>query len=529
MTSFFAATAARRAHHVLPGLLAASAVSVNRSWLTATSATDCEQQASAKKSVNIKTRMTTIGRFALESETPSNPSIPTFFLSLVGPKAFTKHDFCQLWRTKGIGEHHARFHQVVHNKQFVPSNKPVEHHVKDVAFPILERVDLAYRLAKYLLTPMDVAESLWNLDITSGPLGRSGAISQRRTAELLQPNKPPLVETLLLFRAHHAMADGVSLVAAVTELCDEWEDLQAHIKAELKKKRGKAKSWWQKLRAFFRKLLWFWVGSIKAWIYQIWLLWTTPTHPFDIVKQLSIPSTGRTLSWCEVTSVEEVKAVAAAFGKDVTVNDVWVSCVSFAVSRQLQEHKMRLGLDQQHDTINVVIPVHLQGGMLLPGQSMGNRIGAFAARIPGDDPSLTAGRRLEQTHRSLYTIKQTPAALLSYFTAQCMAGLPALWTSAIFRRANANASVAVTNVRNAPHKLHISGMAVEGVAGFLPLPPGIPIGVAVQSYAGNMQLSLTAEKYAVPDADLFLGWMVEEYQRLLEEAQWKRSMEVTEE
>ena len=261
---------------------------------------------------------------------------------------------------------------------------------------------------------------------------------------------------------------------------------------------------------------------MKAWMYQIWLLLTTPTHPFDIVKQLSIPSTGRTLSWCEVTSVEEVKSVAAAFGKDVTVNDVWVSCVSFAVARQLQEHKMRLGLGQQHVTINVVIPVHLQGGMLLPGQSMGNRIGAFAARIPGDDKSLTAGRRLEQTHRSLCTIKETPAALLSYLTAQCICGLPTSWTSAILRRATANASVAVTNVRNAPHKLHIRGMAVEGVAGFLPLPPGIPIGVAVQSYAGNMQLSLTAEKYAVPDADLFLGWMVEEYQRLLEEAQWRK-------
>jgi hypothetical protein len=33
------------------------------------------------------------------------------------------------------------------------------------------------------------------------------------------------------------------------------------------------------------------------------------------------------------------------------------------------------------DHINIVVPVHLSGGVLLPGQSIGNFIGAFAARI----------------------------------------------------------------------------------------------------------------------------------------------------
>jgi len=40
----------------------------------------------------------------------------------------------------------------------------------------------------------------------------------------------------------------------------------------------------------------------------------------------------------------------------------------------------------------------------------------------------------------------------------------------------------------------------------------------VQSYAGTMSLSVTAEKYAVPDADKFLRWVLDEYQRNFEEA-----------
>jgi hypothetical protein len=38
--------------------------------------------------------------------------------------------------------------------------------------------------------------------------------------------------------------------------------------------------------------------------------------------------------------------------------------------------------------------------------------------------------------------------------------------------------------------------------------------VVVQSYAGEMSLSVTAEKWAVPDPDSFLIWVMEEYERL---------------
>jgi hypothetical protein len=59
---------------------------------------------------------------------------------------------------------------------------------------------------------------------------------------------------------------------------------------------------------------------------------------------------------------------------------------------------------------------------------------------------------------------------------------------------------------------------LESAAGFLPLPPGIPIGVVVQSYAGAVSRTVNAEKWAVPDADKFLGWVLEECGRLHVEA-----------
>lgn len=44
------------------------------------------------------------------------------------------------------------------------------------------------------------------------------------------------------------------------------------------------------------------------------------------------------------------------------------------------------------------------------------------------------------------------------------------------------------------------------------------MGIVVQSYAGVMSLSVTAEKWAVPDADRFLGWMLDEYRHLCKES-----------
>ena len=40
----------------------------------------------------------------------------------------------------------------------------------------------------------------------------------------------------------------------------------------------------------------------------------------------------------------------------------------------------------------------------------------------------------------------------------------------------------------------------------------------VQSCAGVISLTVTAEKYAVPDADKFLSWVIDDYKRLCEEA-----------
>jgi len=546
---------------------------------------------------------------------------------------FTVSDFEDAWLSQDMPLRHPRFHSTVcpqqhyfeekhhilpsssssssaasssegkqHDKD-VPSEDPIlqikaelHNHASETMHYSIYRHDLRNRLEHMLTSPMNVSEKLWEVQISNGKLGSSGAISRAKVDVILkkmnqsssssssdksavgddlddaqmestnksssssgvwwntnthranrdEKNTIPM-ESVLLFRSHHALADGASIMAALSDLCDEAEEIRAEIQLKLNnwKQRGKGQT-----KSFFRRLLsrilrllkicaWITFGTLHALLYQGYLQIATPRNPFDAVRRdaerKGFTLHGRSISWCDAAPLEEVKQIAKvisnAKGMEITVNDLFVSCVTSAVTRQLIEHEEFMSPMDAHKrrfavpSINVVVPVHLRGGVLLPGESVGNNIGAFVTRCPGEmnhdavgggiDPCPT--ERLVKVHKSLLYSKRSPAPFVSHYIAKfCSTYLPDGVTQRIFQCANANAAVVVSNTRGYDKKMHIKGMTVESAAGFLPLPPGIPIGVVVQSYAGVVSLSVTAEKWAVPDADKFLRWVLDEYQRLHE-------------
>jgi hypothetical protein len=170
-------------------------------------------------------------------------------------------------------------------------------------------------------------------------------------------------------------------------------------------------------------------------------------------------------------------------------------------------------------SINVVIPVHLAGGIIPPGRGIGNLIGAFVSKIPCDLPHDSSSKRFISVHNSLSSSKSSPAPVLGYTMAKAVSKFfPESVAVRIFKASSANAAVAITNSRGLQEKVHIGGRRVESIAGFLPLPPGLPVGVVIGSYAGEIHLSVNAETWAVSDSDKFLGWVLDEYKRLREEA-----------
>ena len=482
-------------------------------------------------------------------------------MTMVGEKpGFTTKDFKELWEERGIPERHPRFHYAIsETNQGYFEPEVTNDHVKETFFPSLYRKDIQSRIEALQTEPLHVHDKTWEIQIApSGPVGKSGGSAKAMLGS--KAGEDDLVESVLFFRGHHALGDGVSLFTAIMDLCDEAEEFRELIKLELKKRfgRGKGVSVLGRFVRQLKKFALFWIGCLQAMWYQGKLYlgalvesnalkqlhkWALEDEPKD---KETTPK--RSISFGMAAPVDEVKWVGQTLiGKDATINDVFVSCVTAAIARQIAVHRQRLGVlddvaaeskdehpKKQHSTrrelarmekMNIVMPVHLYGGVMLPGQSLGNRIGAMVARVPGEVDEGCVDR-LEKVHKTLYSLKQTPTPLLAYLLVRLTSAvsgtlLPDSWTPYLFSKANANAVAVVSNVRGPPKPLHVKGRLISSVYGFVPLPPGIPIGIVVSSYAGNVKLALSAEPWAVPDGDQFLVYVLDEYQSLLRRAKQK--------
>jgi WS/DGAT C-terminal domain/Wax ester synthase-like Acyl-CoA acyltransferase domain len=516
--------------------------------------------------------MTLIGRFSMESESLANPSITSFFMSLSGgdgdgngsKEPLTVGSMVKLWKERSITERHPRFFHIVSGHRqgyFEPSAKPLEQYITEVLHPAVSSADgggsssvrreIQRRIGHMQTATWDLRDALWHLYVAPG---RDAAEARQRRPAFPSPasrtnpdaENDELSRSYVFFRAHHALADGASMVAAMMDLFDEAHQLRSGTDAAVARHRQRrsAGSLLQRLWRHILRVLWFLRGSLRGILYQLRLVILTSMgpNPWWIIQEQSSNSTStnspdRVISFVDAAApLDQVKRVARhVAGPRATVNDVFVSCITSALAKQLQQHRDRLkaqkGIDvpcQAHG--NVSIPVHLSGGVILPGESLGNRLGAFVVRLPleatASEPATNGGmsspQRLRDVHEQLFYMKQTSTPLLSHGLAKALSlashVLPSSWISYLFSRSNAGSVAVVTNVRGPPSAIHLGGRKVESFHGFVPLPPGVPVGVVVGSYDNRVTLTLAAEPWAVPDGDQFLSWVLEEYLRLVEAA-----------
>ena len=513
--------------------------------------------------------MTAIGRFALKSETINNPSIPTFFLALSDKidkntdsltnnnsssdsSSLSIEELESTWKSKKIFEKHPRFsyciskdpkndyffHPRTHNGTSKLVSLDVKDYIKEsILHYAIPRDELRYKIQSLLIKPLDISnQGLWEGVLSTGTLGSSGAIPASIVKQIKQQNSKKkakdLKETVILFRAHHAMADGVSLANVITDLSDESEMINDSIAKQMMsiKKKKKQLSFWERMLMRLYKVINFWfIGSIKALLYHGLLLLTSNSIYNN--DNTATSESSRSVSWCNAASVDEIKQIIKILSPGSTINDVFVSCVSAAILQQMKENNIIKSNVKQvplPHTMNVVIPVHLTGGIIPPGESMGNRIGAMVVRIPGENATNDAALdRLSNVSKSIKTLKSTPSAFLSYYLAKFFSSISSsdnnTITQKIIQYSNANAICVISNVRAPTFPLHIQNKQIHSLVGFLPLPAGVPIGVVIQSYNGMLSLSVTtSDKDIIPDPDRFLKLVLMEYGKLYMEAKEKQ-------
>ncbi len=558
--------------------------------------------------------MTAIGRFSLVSETKYNPSIITFVLQLENAPSdppLRANDLMRTWSLQQMPQRHPRFHQIIHDTSSLAFHPTVmtdiSQHMTESVLPS-NRLELQHMIGQMQMASWDLSDSLWHLTVCNNNHHhhqyRNLKWSSFPYTAKRDTNVPTsflthipehdehganetsgsgggqrLPPTLLLFRGHHVLADGASMAAAFMDIFDEADILRNQIVAAVQQHRRRRR---RNQRSIFQWLWRKWVqlvhlcyGTLQSLWHMIRLFYyqTFIDHnPWKIIRQQSNigkTSTKRIVSWSDVATVEEVKWVADTLSEDgkkrsksafkITVNDIFIACVTAAMSKQLQYHRRRIQelsgptatkkstkenteILVEQRFIHVAVPVHLKGGVVLPDESVGNCIGALVARVPCemegdqylvDNESETTGsvERLRAVSSELHTVKRTPTAIISYVMAKTLSHIttwnivPSSWISYLYANANAGSMVVVSNNRGPSMPVHIDGHKVESITGFVPLPPGIPVGVVVMSYAGRVNCALSAEPWAIPDGDQFMLWILEEYLQLVSAAKLKQSQQ----
>ena len=395
-------------------------------------------------------------------------------------------------------------------------DRPFGDYCKELSHP-KDSKEFKARVSNFLTSTMDIKTKLWECTMSTGDIGSSGAIIEvQHCAEKNEES-----ETVFLFRNHHVLCDGVSLSTVVSDASDEREELIDALQRAMDKKKSLIKS-----KGFISRFLtwtmYFIVGSIYALSVQFWNM-ITSSNPFDIFKTSSRTlEKKRSVAWKYLASVQEAKSTLKAncrLPKRVTLNDLFVSLLSKALEKQYQILQDSSIPTKTQPTVNIVCPVYLKGGASLTSRCIGNSIGAFVTTVPFcPNKTSSSTSRLYSVSKNLNKVKHTPAAkisqavssFISTFAPESIAKLALVY-------ANCHAVAAISNVHGFQKKIHWMGRPIEILCAFLPLPPGIPIGIVVTSYDGKIIMSLDADESIVPDADAFLDCMIEEYEALKSE------------
>ena len=465
----------------------------------------------------LKRRSTSIGRLAHQTSTASNPSVCAFFVTVSSKNPpLSAHDLSRSFQSRVIADEdrYSRFSasldsDATHFHQLQGYN--ARSSINPTMHPLAGR-DEVKRLVEDMImnssfgatkgsSSSPTVPTAWEGKVSSGPLGSSETISAAKISEARRAGKTH--ESLLFFSVNHAIGDGVSLGVVMGDLSDERDNIRAIVDKEIAKrkandKKNKARGWrgfLQRLMRQLSRLWWFARGAAIVLKEQLYLTLFSARSPLEQIIALAASRAAadsssarvkRSISWVDAMSVEEASAIAKSIGVgkgSSTINDLFVACVGKAIQKQIEEHKKREGPSLKHlksDRLKVLVPVHLYGGVLLPGQSIGNRIGGFCAEL--DLSSASSPSRVSSVSSSLSIAKDTPIALFAYGLGQFM-GLgfvPRFVARWALHSGTKGASFALSNVRGPDFPLHYDGRKVESVAGFLPPPPGCPIGIIVQ-------------------------------------------------
>ena len=349
--------------------------------------------------------------------------------------------------------------------------------------PVVERLAQTPRLRAIVAEPthaiglphwipapdVDLDYHLQHVQLDDGDEHSLRAFLGTAVATTLDPKRPlwrvflvdrPGAGTTVLFRIHHAVADGFALLGLMLSACDPdpaVDDQLGRVRpaVAVPTLRGAA--------AALRHLV---------------------SVPSDDKTHLKNPLAGaKNVAWTKPIPLDIFRHVALA--TKASVNDVVVAVVSGALARQLRrrgEHTAAL-------RVHAMVPVNLRPDTRTTAPD--NHIGLVVLDLPVtiDDPIA----RVAAAEQRMRLLKASPEALVVHELLRVLGGGPRRLEDVVVSFFAQKTSLVLTNVPGPRIPLKLAGVPITRVIYWVPQAGRLGLGLSVISYAGSVTFGVLAD------------------------------------
>ena len=290
----------------------------------------------------------------------------------------------------------------------------------------------------------------------------------------------------IVFRVHHCITDGLGLVHVLNHLTDD-NGLHGRTPSPVGHPHKAAVVQNAVCSAVARG-----ISNLKIafHISRLSMLWP------DAKTSLKNHMHGeKQLVWLPPLEMERVRAMSKRMG--VTLNDVWVSAVSGALRKYLEER----GEKVDGRALRAAVTFNLREKA--NAFQLGNEFGLVAVDLPTNvDNAVT---RLRESSARMTAIKRShqPRATMAFLS---IAGyLPTALQHFALNLFTSRGSVVLTNIEGPGGRRYLAGSRMTDLICWVPQAGKLGVGLAFISYAGQIQLALFVDKDQVPNPDRLMA------------------------
>ncbi len=341
--------------------------------------------------------------------------------------------------------------------------------------------------------------------------------------------------SVLLFRIHHCIADGIALIHVLLSLTDRepdapppetpcvrkpsatpfspfrpFKNISKNIALAQSKVREARRAVRKELEKSFNdpshlvEMAKFTAAMTNDALGVLAKLTVMPSDPKTAFKgRLGVR---KTVAWSQPMPLEKIKSVGRAI-KSATINDVLIATVSGAMRRYLKTRQTRVNeLD-----LRVAVPVNIRK----PGAEfqLGNQFSLVFLALPIyiEDPLL----RLKEIKRRMDQLKTSPDALISFGFLNIIGMAPLKTARRAAQLFSNKASGVLTNVPGPREPLYFAGREIKNMMFWVPRMGDMGIGISIFSYNGKVTLGVACDEGLLPDPRRLLKGFEEEFNALL--------------